>query len=179
MTLSGTKTEANLLEAFAGESMARNIYTYYAGKAKSEGYVQIANIFEETADNEKEHAKIWFKLLHDGNVADTAKNLRDAAGGEHSEWSDMYKRMAREARAEGFDDIAALFEQVAEIESHHEDRYQALLNNLVSGSIFNLGSKASWVCLNCGHVHESAEAPYKCPVCNHPRAYFKLNIKDY
>lgn len=179
MELKGTKTEANLQAAFAGESMARNKYTYYSSKARSEGYVQIANIFEETANNEKEHAKLWFKLLHDGIVPDTAANLKDAASGERYEWSDMYARMAKEAHEEGFNEIAALFQNVANIEKHHEERYLNLLNNLESNQVFSKPDSVFWICLNCGHVHEGAEAPDTCPTCSHPKAYFQLLVKNY
>ncbi|MBQ9732483.1 MAG: rubrerythrin family protein [Alphaproteobacteria bacterium] len=172
MELKGSKTEKNLMEAFAGESMARNKYTYYASKAKKEGYNIIAAKFEETANNEKEHAKIWFKLLHDGKVGSTIDNLKDAAQGENYEWTVMYDRMAKEAREEGFTKIAALFEMVAKIEKSHEERYQALLNSLNEGKIFNRPTKVIWECGNCGYRVESANAPAKCPVCDHPQAYF-------
>ena len=172
MELKGSKNEKNLMEAFAGESMARNKYTYYASKAKKEGYNIIAAKFEETANNEKEHAKIWFKLLHDGKVGSTIDNLKDAAQGENYEWTVMYDRMAKEAREEGFTKIAALFEMVAKIEKSHEERYQALLNSLNEGKIFNRPTKVIWECGNCGYRVESANAPAKCPVCDHPQAYF-------
>ncbi len=178
-SLKGTKTEKNLWEAFAGESQARNKYTYYASQAKKDGYVQIQNIFEETAGNEKEHAKLWFKYLHGGKIPSTQANLLDAAKGEHGEWSEMYKRMAKEARAEGFVEIAAKFEGVAAIEKHHEERYAALLNNLKMKTVFKKSTKESWICLNCGHVVSSKNAPAVCPVCNHPQAYFKVTKKDY
>ena len=171
MELKGSKTEANLQAAFAGESMARNKYTYYASKAKKEGYNIIAAKFEDTANNEKEHAKIWFKLLHDG-MPSTIENLKDAAAGERYEWTDMYDTMAKEAREEGFTKIAALFEMVAKIEKSHEERYQALLNSLNEGKIFNRPTKVIWECGNCGYRVESANAPAKCPVCDHPQAYF-------
>ncbi len=179
MELKGSKTEQNLMMAFAGESQARNKYTYYAGKAKKEGYEQIAAIFQETADNEKEHAKIWFKLLHGGSVASTAENLKDAAAGENYEWTDMYATFAKEAKAEGFDQIAFLFESVAKIEKEHEERYKALLNNIETGSVFKKTEKTVWICRNCGHIYDGAEAPQKCPVCDHPQAYFQLRVISY
>lgn len=177
--IKGTKTEANLMAAFAGESQARNKYTFYASKARKEGYVQIANLFEETANNEKEHAKIWFKLLHDGEIADTATNLKDAAAGENYEWTDMYATFAKEAREEGFDHIAYLFEEVAKIEKEHEERYRALLANVENGSVFKKGDIVIWQCSNCGHIHVGLEAPEVCPVCAHPKAYFQLQAKNY
>ena len=177
--LKGTKTEKNLMDAFAGESQARNKYTYYASKAKTEGYEQIAAFFEETADNEKEHAKIWFKLLHDGAVPGTAENLKDGAGGEHYEWTEMYRRMAEEAREEGFDDIAFLFESVGKIEKTHEERYLKLLKNVEDGAVFSKKEKSVWICRNCGHIVDSASAPEKCPVCAHPQAYFELRVINY
>lgn len=176
--LKGTKTEANLLAAFAGESQARNKYTYYASKAKKEGYEQIAALFLETANNEKEHAKIWFKLLHDG-VADTATNLKDAAAGENYEWTDMYATFAKEAREEGFEKIAYLFEAVGRIEKEHEERYLALLANLEEGKVFKKEEKQVWQCANCGFIHEGTNAPEKCPVCDHPQAYFQVLAKNY
>ncbi|MBQ9440451.1 MAG: rubrerythrin family protein [Paludibacteraceae bacterium] len=175
--LKGTKTEANLKAAFAGESQARNKYTYYASKAKKEGYVQIAALFEETASQEKEHAKMWFKLFH--GLGDTAANLLDAACGENDEWTDMYPRMAREAREEGFEEIAALFEGVAEIEKAHEERYRKLLANVEGGLVFSRDGDMIWQCSNCGHIHVGKEAPEVCPVCNHPRAYFQLKAENY
>lgn len=177
--LKGTKTEANLMAAFAGESQARNKYTYYASKAKKDGYEQIAELFTETANNEKEHAKIWFKLLHDGNVPDTVANLKDAAEGENYEWTDMYKSFAEDAKAEGFDHIAYLFEQVAAIEKEHEERYRKLLANIEGGVVFSRDGDMVWVCRNCGHVHVGKEAPEVCPVCAHPKAYFELRAKNY
>ena len=177
--LKGTKTEKNLMEAFAGESQARNKYTYFAGKAKKEGYEQISAIFTETADNEKEHAKVWFKLLSGGDVGSTTENLKAAAGGEHFEWTEMYKRMAEEARAEGFNDIAFLFESVAKIEKTHEERYLKLLQNIDDGSVFAKKEKTVWICRNCGHIVDSLRAPEKCPVCNHPQAYFELRVINY
>ncbi len=172
MELKGSKTEQNLKDAFAGESQARNKYTYYASKAKKEGYNIIAAKFEETANNEKEHAKIWFKLLHDGQVPSTIENLKDAASGENHEWTDMYARMAREAREEGFEKIAKLFEMVGKIEKGHEERYQALLDSLCAGKIFERPTTVVWECANCGCRIESPKAPEKCPVCDHPQAYF-------
>lgn len=177
--LKGTKTEKNLREAFAGESMARNKYTYYAGKAKKEGYEQIAAIFEETAGNEKEHAKIWFKLLQGGEVPSTVDNLVDAATGEHYEWADMYSRMAIEARQEGFNDIAYLFEQVGKIEKEHEERYLKLLQNIKNNQVFEKKEKTIWICRNCGHIVDNEKAPLKCPVCVHPQAYFELRVINY
>lgn len=176
--LKGTKTEKNLMEAFAGESMARNKYTYYASKAKKEGYQQVGAFFEETANNEKEHAKIWFKLLHDG-MPDTITNLKDAAAGEKEEWTEMYARMAKEAKEEGFNDIAALFEGVGAIEKHHEERYNKLLINLETERVFKKNEKSVWICRNCGHIVDSTEAPERCPVCDHPQAYFELRVVNY
>lgn len=171
MELKGSKTEANLQAAFAGESMARNKYTYYASKAKKEGYNIIASKFEETANNEKEHAKIWFKLLHDG-MPSTVENLKDAAAGERYEWTDMYDTMAKEAEEEGFKKIAGLFRAVAKIEKSHEERYNALLSALEEGRVFERPTKVIWECGNCGHRLESLKAPELCPVCEHPKAYF-------
>ena len=176
--LDGTKTESNLLEAFAGESQARNKYTYYASKAKKEGYNQIAAIFEETAGNEKEHAKIWFKLLHDG-MPNTKSNLKDAASGEHYEWTEMYAQFAKEAKEEGFDDIACLFEQVGAIEKEHEERYKQLLANIEQGIVFQRSEKVVWQCANCGHIVEGENAPQVCPVCAHPQGYFQIAAKNY
>ena len=178
MNLKGTKTEKNLNEAFAGESMARNKYTYYASKAKKDGYVQISNIFEQTANNEKEHAKLWFKLLHDG-MPDTVTNLKDAAAGENFEWTDMYARMAREAREEGFPELAAKFEGVAKVEAAHEKRYLKLLESFKAGNTFKGDAPLGWKCRNCGYVHEGEEAPEVCPVCSHPRAYFERKAENY
>ncbi len=178
MNLKGTKTEQNLLEAFAGESQARNKYTYFASKAKKEGYEQIASIFQSTADNEKEHAKIWFKLLNDG-IGSTLDNLKAAAKGENEEWTDMYARMAREAHEEGFEDIAKLFENVAAIEKEHEERYLKLVENIENGTVFKKDTKVVWICRNCGHIVDSVEAPEKCPVCDHPKAYFELRLINY
>ena len=177
--IKGTKTEQNLQIAFAGESQARNKYTYYASKAKKEGYVQIANIFEETAGNEKEHAKMWFKLLNGGSIKDTISNLKDAAAGENYEWTDMYDTFAKEAREEGFDDIAFLFEEVGKIEKEHEERYLQLLKNIEEGQVFKKGDVVVWKCLNCGHIHVGETAPEVCPVCNHPQSYFELQAKNY
>ena len=177
--LKGTKTEKNLMEAFAGESQARNKYTYFAGKAKKEGYEQIAAIFEETAINEKEHAKIWFKLLCGGEIPTTAENLKAAAAGENDEWTEMYKRMAVEAREEGFGDIARLFEAVGAIEKEHEERYLKLLKNLEDGVVFARKEKSFWICRNCGYIADHTSAPQKCPVCAHPQAYFELRAVNY
>ena len=176
--LKGTKTEKNLMEAFAGESMARNKYTYYASKAKKDGYVQIAELFEETAANEKEHAKLWFKLLHDG-IGSTEANLLDAALGENYEWTDMYAKFAVEAREEGFDYIAALFEGVAAIEKEHEERYRKLLANIEEGIVFSRDGEMIWKCKNCGHIHVGPKAPEVCPVCAHPQAYFEIKAENY
>jgi rubrerythrin len=178
MELKGTKTQANLLAAFAGESQARNKYTYYASKARKEGLNQIADLFEETAGNEKEHAKIWFKLLHDG-MPDTNANLVDAAAGEHYEWTDMYKGFAKTAKEEGFDKIAFLFEAVGAIEKEHEERYRQLLDNLKNGKVFKREEKRVWICANCGYVHYGYEAPEKCPVCDHPKAYFQIKADNF
>ena len=177
--LKGTKTEKNLMDAFTGESMARNKYTYYASKAKKEGYEQIAAIFQETADNEKEHAKIWFKLLHDGDVPTTTQNLSDAAAGENYEWTDMYDRMAKEAKEEGFDRIAYLFEAVGKIEKEHEERYKKLLENIEGGLVFSKDGDAIWKCRNCGHIVIGKQAPEVCPVCNHPKSYFEVKAENY
>ena len=179
MELKGSKTEKNLQAAFAGESMARNKYTYYASKAKKDGFVQIADIFEETASNEKEHAKIWFKLLHDGEVPATAVNLADAADGEKYEWTDMYATFAKEAREEGFTRIANLFEMVGKIEKEHEERYRRLLDNVNGELVFSRDSDVVWVCSNCGHIHVGKKAPLKCPVCDHPQSYFHIRAENY
>ena len=170
--LKGTKTEKNLMEAFAGESMARNKYTYYASKAKKDGYVQISKIFEETAANEKEHAEIWFKYLHGGAMPNTEANLADAAAGENAEWTDMYARMAKEAREEGFNEIAAKFEMVGAIEKHHEERYRKLLKNIEDKIVFSRDGDCIWQCSNCGHIMIGKEAPEVCPVCLHEKAFF-------
>ena len=176
----GTKTEENLKTAFAGESQARNKYTYYAGKAKKEGYEQIASIFLETADNEKEHAKIWFKLLQEGeDIAGTAQNLKDAASGENYEWTDMYAGFEKTAREEGFTDVATLFKMVGAIEKSHEERYLRLMNNVEGGIVFSRDGEMIWECGNCGHLHIGKTAPESCPVCKHPKAYFKLRATNY
>ena len=177
--LKGTKTEKNLQEAFAGESMARNKYTYFASKARKDGYEQIAALFEETAANEKEHAKIWFKLLHDGAIPSTLENLKDAAEGENYEWTDMYDRMAKEAREEGFEAIARLFEGVGAIEKEHEARYRKLLANIEGGLVFSRDADQIWQCGNCGHIVIGKKAPEVCPVCAHPQAYFQIKPENY
>ncbi len=176
--LKGTKTEANLMAAFAGESQARNKYTYYASKAKKEGYEQIAALFLETANNEKEHAKIWFKLLHDG-IPSTVENLKDAADGENYEWTDMYATFAKEAKEEGFDHIAFLFEKVGEIEKEHEERYRKLIENVEHGLVFSRDGDMIWQCANCGHIVIGKQAPEVCPVCAHPKAYFQIKAENY
>lgn len=176
--LKGTKTEANLQAAFAGESQARNKYSFYASKAKKDGFVQIAALFEETANNEKEHAKMWFKLLHDG-IGSTAENLLDAAEGENYEWTDMYAGFAKDAREEGFDTIAELFEGVAAIEKEHEERYRKLLANIKDGVVFSKDGDAIWQCANCGHICVGKKAPEVCPVCAHPQAYFQVKAENY
>lgn len=176
--LKGSKTERNLMTAFAGESMARNKYTYYASKAKKDGYVQIANIFEETAANEKEHAKLWYKLLNDG-IGTTAENLLAAAQGENEEWTEMYAGFARTAREEGFEEIAALFEGVAAIEKEHEERFRKLLENVQGGVVFSREGDTIWQCLNCGHIHVGPAAPEICPVCAHPQSYFQQKPANY
>ena len=177
--LKGTKTEANLMTAFAGESQAHTKYKYYASKARKEGYVQIGNLFEETANNEKEHAKIWFKLLHDGEVPGTLANLADAAAGENYEWTDMYAGFAKTAREEGFDHIADLFEGVAKIEKEHEERYLKLVKNLEDGLVFSRDGDVIWQCANCGHIVIGKKAPEVCPVCAHPQAYFQIKAENY
>lgn len=177
--LKGSKTEANLMAAFAGESQARNKYAYYASKAKKDGYEQIAEIFAETAANEQEHAKIWFKILHGGSVPGTMENLRDAADGENYEWTEMYADFAKTAHDEGFEDIARLFEGVAKIEKSHEDRYLALLLNIEKGEVFEKKELVVWKCGNCGYLHVGERAPEMCPVCAHPQAYFRLSVKAY
>ena len=179
MDLKGSRTEANLMAAFAGESQARNKYTYYASKAKKDGYEQIAAIFEETALNEKEHAKIWFKLLHDGEIPTTMDNLADAANGENYEWTDMYPEFAKVAREEGFDRIAYLFEAVGAIEREHEERYKKLLENVKDGLVFSKDGDKIWKCRNCGHICIGTEAPQICPVCNHPQSYFEVKAENY
>ncbi len=178
MELKGSRTEANLRTAFAGESEARNKYTYYASKARKDGYNQIAAIFEETAANEKEHAKLWFKLLH-GGMPDTLTNLADAAAGENYEWTEMYAAFAREAREEGFDMIADLFEGVAAIEREHEERYRKLIANIEGGLVFSRDGEMIWQCANCGHIVVGRQAPEVCPVCAHPRAYFQIKAENY
>lgn len=178
-SIKGTRTEANLLAAFAGESQARNKYTYYASRAKKDGYEQIAALFTETAENEKEHAKIWFKLLHDGAVPDTVTNLKDAAAGENYEWTDMYAGFAKTAREEGFDHIADLFEGVAKIEKEHEERYLKLVKNLEEGLVFSRDGDVIWQCANCGHIVIGKKAPEVCPVCAHPQAYFQIKAENY
>ena len=179
MNLKGTKTEENLMAAFAGESQARNKYTYYASKAKKEGYEQIAAIFEETANNEKEHAKMWFKLLHDGQVPSTEENLKDAANGENFEWTNMYDRMAKEAKEEGFTKLAFLFEEVAKIEKMHEERYRKLLKNVQTQEVFAKTGIVMWECANCGHIHIGEKAPEVCPVCAHPQSFFEVSAENY
>ena len=177
--LKGSKTEKNLQEAFAGESMARNKYTYYASQARKDGYEQIAKIFEETANNEKEHAKIWFKLLHGDTVPGTAENLLDAAQGENYEWTDMYARFAEEAREEGFTKIAALFDLVGKIEKEHEERYRKLLANVEGQLVFSREGDCIWECANCGHIVIGKKAPEMCPVCKHPKAFFQIKAENY
>lgn len=177
MELKGSQTEKNLWAAFAGESQARNKYTYYASKAKKDGFVQISKIFEETAGNEKEHAKIWFKLVH--GIGTTPENLADAAAGEHYEWTDMYPSFAKTAREEGFDRIANLFEMVAKIEAEHDERYRILLTNIEEDKVFKRNEKVIWMCSNCGHVYEGTEAPEICPVCAHPKAFFEIKANNY
>ena len=179
MNLKGPRTEANLMAAFAGESQARNKYDYYASKARKDGYVQIAELFEETARNEKEHAKMWFKLLHDGGIPDTAANLKDAAAGENYEWTDMYATFAKEAEEEGFKDIARLFRGVAAIEKEHEERYLKLLANVEGGLVFSRDQDMIWQCGNCGHVIVGKKAPQICPVCDHPQSYFRIKAENY
>ena len=175
--LKGTKTEANLWAAFAGESQARNKYTYYASMAKKEGFEQISELFTETANQEKEHAKLWFKLIH--GISSTLDNLKDAAQGENDEWTDMYPRMAKEAREEGFNEIADLFEGVAAIEKVHEEKYKKLFENIEQKIVFSRDGDCIWQCRNCGHIHVGKEAPEVCPVCNHPQAYFELKKENY
>ena len=179
MELKGSKTEANLMAAFAGESQARNKYTYYASKAKKDGYEQIAAIFEETANNEKEHAKMWFKELHGGDVPTTTENLLDAAEGENYEWTDMYQEFAKVAEEEGFKAIAAKFRMVAEIEKHHEERYRKLLSNIDDNLVFSKDGESIWICRNCGHIVIGKNAPAVCPVCAHPQSYFELKAENY
>ena len=179
MELKDSKTYENLMTAFAGESQARNKYTYYASKAKKEGYEQIAEIFEETANNEKEHAKMWFKELHDGEVPSTLENLNDAANGENYEWTEMYKEFAETAKSEGFTEIANLFEKVGEIEKHHEERYMKLVNNIENNLVFERGEEKVWICRNCGHIYVGKKALKVCPVCKHPESYMELKKENY
>ena len=179
MELKGSRTEANLMAAFAGESQARNKYTYYASKAKKDGFEQIAAIFEETALNEKEHAKLWFKLLHGGEVPTTMDNLQDAANGENYEWTDMYPEFAKVAKEEGFDRIAYLFEAVGAIEKEHEERYKKLLENVKEGLVFSKDGDKIWKCRNCGHICIGKEAPQVCPVCAHPQSFFEVKAENY
>ena len=179
MELKGSKTEQNLMNAFAGESQARNKYTYFASKAKKEGYQQIAAIFEETANNEKEHAKMWFKLLNGGQIRSTEENLLAAAEGENYEWTDMYEAFAKEAKEEGFDHIAFLFESVGKIEKEHEERYRKLLENVRNEKVFNNEVPTMWICRNCSHIHFGDSAPEVCPVCSHPQSYFERKANNY
>lgn len=179
MELKGSKTEKNLMDAFAGESQARNKYTYFASKARKDGYEQIAEIFEETANNEKEHAKLWFKLLNNNSIPSTVENLKSAAEGENFEWTDMYDRMAKEAREEGFDRIANLFESVGKIEKEHETRYKKLLENVENGLVFSKEEDKIWICRNCGHIVIGKNAPEVCPVCSHPKAFFEIKEENY
>ena len=179
MELKGSKTEQNLMTAFAGESQARNKYTYYASKAKKDGYEQIAAIFEETANNEKEHAKLWFKYLHEGEVPDTLTNLKDAASGEHEEWTNMYKEFAEIAREEGFKEIAALFDGVAAIEKHHEERYMKLVDNIENNLVFEKGEEKVWICRNCGHFYTGKKSLKVCPICKHPESFMEVKAENY
>ena len=179
MELKGSKTEKNLMEAFAGESQARNKYTYFASKAKKEGYEQIAAIFLETAENEKEHAKMWFKLLNGGDISTTTENLKAAAEGENYEWTDMYAGFAKTAKEEGFDKISYLFEEVGKIEKEHEERYKKLLENVEDGLVFSKDGDKIWKCRNCGHICIGKQAPAVCPVCNHPQAFFEIKAENY
>ena len=178
MDLKGSRTEANLMSAFAGESMATNKYTYFASKARKDGYEQIAAIFEETAGNEREHAKLWYKILH-GGIGDTLENLGHAAEGENYEWTDMYDRFAREAKEEGFEAIAGLFEKVAAIEKQHEERYRKLIQNIEEGLVFSRDGDTIWICRNCGHVVIGKQAPQVCPVCGHPQSFFEIKADNY
>ena len=179
MKLKGSKTESNLMAAFAGESQARNKYTYYASKARKDGYEQIAAIFEETANNEKEHAKLWFKELHDGEVPETKVNLEDAASGENFEWTDMYQEFAKVAEEEGFTRIAKLFEAVGQIEKEHEERYRKLIENIDNELVFSSEGDTIWICRNCGHVVVGKKAPEVCPVCKHPKSFFERKAENY
>lgn len=179
MDLKGSRTEANLLAAFAGESQARNRYTFYANKAKEEGYQQIAGIFQETAANEEAHAQLWLQLLHGGQLPGTTVNLKDAANGENFEWSEMYAQFAKEARDEGFERVAALFEGVGQVEKHHEARYRTLLQNIQEEKVFRRSGQQCWICRNCGHIHHGETTPQVCPVCAKPQAYFQLEKENY
>jgi rubrerythrin len=179
MELKGSNTEKNLMTAFSGESQARNKYTYYASKARKDGYEQIASFFEETANNEREHAKIWFKLLKGGDIPTTTDNLKDAAAGENYEWTTMYSDFAKVAKEEGFDHIAFLFEEVAKIEKSHEERYKNLLENIDNNKVFEKDEEKIWICRNCGHIHIGNSAPETCPVCSHPKAFFELKLNNY
>ena len=179
MKLEGSKTQANLMAAFAGESQARNKYTYYASAARKEGYNQISAIFEETAENEKEHAKLWFKLLHDGSIPGTADNLKDAAEGENYEWTEMYREFAEVAKEEGFHEIAAMFSMIGTVEKEHEERYRKLLDNIEKGMVFKRDGVVLWKCRNCGYIHAAAEAPQVCPACKHPQSFFELKAENY
>ena len=179
MELKGSKTEQNLMTAFAGESQARNKYTYFASKAKKEGYEQIAAIFQETADNEKEHAKIWFKLLNGGEIGTTAENLKAAADGENYEWTDMYAEFAKIAEEEGYDEIAKMFTNVANVEKEHEQRYLKLLQNIENKEVFDKEESTVWICRNCGHIHVGKSAPKVCPTCSHPQSYFEIKSTNY
>ena len=179
MQLKGSKTEENLMAAFAGESQARNKYTYYASKARKDGFEQIGAIFEETANNEKEHAKLWFKALHDNTIPDTFTNLTDAANGENYEWAEMYKEFAETARQEGFEDIAKLFDGVGAIEKEHEERYLKLIDNIKNDMVFKKGEETVWICRNCGHVYVGKEALKVCPVCNHPESFQEVKANNY
>lgn len=179
MDIKGTKTEKNLMDAFTGEAMARTKYHFYASAARQNGYEQIAKIFEETAHNEREHAKVWFKYLHNNQIGPTTQNLLDAAGGEHYEWSEMYKGFAEDARSEGFTEIAARFDLVAQVEKEHEERYLKLLHNLEQKQVFARPDAAAWTCSNCGHIHNGRQAPDICPVCSHPQAFFEIRATNY
>ena len=179
MEFKGSRTEANLMAAYAGESQARNKYTFYAKKARDEGYVQIAEIFEITAENEKAHAKLWFKILHGDEIPPTLSNLKDAAAGENFEWTDMYSGFAKEAKEEGFDQIAALFERIGKIEQEHEERFRKLAENIEDGLVFSKDGDRVWICRNCGHVHFGKEAPQVCPICSHPQAFFEIKAENY
>ena len=179
MELKGSKTEANFMAAFAGESQAHTKYKYYSSQAKKDGYEQIASIFEETANNEKEHAKLWFKALHGGSIPDTMTNLKDAASGENYEWTDMYKEFAKVAREEGFEDIAFLFDGVAAIEKNHEERYLKLIGNIEDNLVFQRGEEKVWICRNCGHIHVGTTAPAVCPVCKHPQSFMEIKSENY